>query len=158
MFECWKKAKLEEVSRKTNKCLKPWHSRGYKDKGSSAPTCWQAISRVSEQLGRAACNPEPNPQSPSYVHIIASANLTAFTVNNSHSGFTGGSLLNLQVELSDILLTWLLQLAGKYTSSLTNASSISFLKHWNWSSLLGRATQIKTQSYCWSAQLPLGFL
>lgn len=58
---------------------------------------------------------KPSPLSPGHVRIIATANLTVLSVNSSHTGFTGGSLLNLQAIPSDILLTWLLQLAGKYT-------------------------------------------
>lgn len=92
---------------------------------------------------RAAFDPKTSPLSPDHVHIIATANLTVLSVNSSHSGFTGGSLLNLQVELSDVLLTWMLQLAGKYAPSPTNTTSISFLKHCDGSGLLGKSNTNK---------------
>lgn len=73
------------------------------------------LSGASERLGRAGFDPKPSPLSPGHVRIMATANLTVLSVNSSHTGVTGGSLLNLQAVPSDVLLTRPLQLAVKYT-------------------------------------------
>lgn len=72
----------------------------------------QTLSSSSQQLGSEGFDPKPSPLSPGHVCIITTANLTVLSVNSSHTGLTGGSLLNLQAAPSDVLLT---RLAGKYT-------------------------------------------
>lgn len=81
--------------------------------------------QASQQLGSEEFDPKPSPLSPSHVCIITTANLTALSVNSSHTGLTGGSLLNLQATPSDVLLT---RLAGKYTH-YTLAHKHHFFKH-----------------------------
>lgn len=49
-----------------------------------------SLSRAPERLGRAGIDPKPSPLSPGNVRIVAAANLTALSVNSSHTGFTGG--------------------------------------------------------------------
>lgn len=65
--------------------------------------------------GQSRVHSKLSPLSPGRVCIMATVNLSVFSVNSPHTGFTGGSLLNLQATPSNVLLTWLLPLPVKYT-------------------------------------------
>lgn len=110
---------------------------------SAKRTRWQAISKASDHVGRhdtpfqTQANP-PAPRDQAMSMLPASANLTALSVNRSTQWLhRGASLLNLQAELPDVLLTWSLQLAGKYAPLAHKQHFIKLLPTLRWRRLVG---------------------
>lgn len=124
---------------------------------SAKRTRWQAISKASDHVGRHHFKPKPSipprpPWDQAMSMLLASVNLTALSVNRSAQWLhRGASLLHLQAELPDVLLTWSLQLAGKYAPlTPTNSTSLSSYRPCDGGVLLGKSNTNKT-----TTQLPL---
>lgn len=102
----------------------------------------EAISKASDHVGRhIISNPSQAPPTPgdqAMSMLPASVNLTLLSVNRSTQWLhRGASLLNLHAELPDVLLTWSLQLVGKYAPLAHKQHFIKLLPTLWWQRLVG---------------------
>lgn len=132
--------------------------------GACVPLMWSVLKGHADRLSPrrlitwadTISNPSQAPPHPPWDQAMsmlpASVNLTALSVNRSAQWLhRGASLLHLQAELPDVLLTWSLQLAGKYAPlTPTNSTSLSSYRPCNGGVLLGKSNTNKT-----TTQLPL---
>lgn len=124
----------------------PWPGWCYKDQRSSAQTRRQALSRASEQLGRAGFDPQPSPPEPRpclyYSHSQSNCAQCQQLTHWTHRGQfaqPAGYALRRPVDLAAP--------AGRqihtFTLSPTNTTSLSLLKHCSGSSLLEKCNTNK---------------